>query len=220
MIWREDDKIYISGHGTATVAARTIWPGNSIIPNSENLIIYTVSSTSANDTLLGTGAQIVEVIYLNGLLERKELTLELNGQTGVEIEALHIEQLSLMSVGTGGTNAGVIHIGTGTVTSGVPAVKYDQIPVGEGVSHAVRYTVPTAMKFTIEEIKVSTDSAVSDVTLQLCKNMGDVTYVIAHMLEGKISYVYKSGDTMTLRHLNASVSGEVYVVVTGKLEMI
>ena len=169
-----------------------------------------------------------EVAAISQMLKGKELaksdegdpSLELNGQTGVEIEALHIEQLSLMSVGTGGTNAGVIHIGTGTVTSGVPAVKYDQIPVGEGVSHAVRYTVPTAMKFTIEEIKVSTDSAVSDVTLQLCKNMGDVTYVIAHMLEGKISYVYKSGDTMTLRHLNASVSGEVYVVVTGKLEMI
>ena len=221
MIWKEGDKIYISGHGTAAVAERTIWPGNSIIPIPRLLINYTVSSTDVNDTDIGTGAQQVEVTYLNKTLERKSLILTLNGQTGVEIEALYIEQLTVMAVGSGGTNAGIVYIGTGAVVAGVPAVVYDLIEIGHSVSQTVRFTVPIGQKFTVESIKVYKEVAVTDVTIQLCKTLAGITYVVMHLLEGDdINYVLRGGEIFSLKHLNATVGGEVYLYVTGKLESV
>jgi hypothetical protein len=47
------------------------------------------------------------------------------------------------TVGSGGSNAGIIYVGTGTVTAGVPAVVYNAVAIGENNSLTGAWVCPT-----------------------------------------------------------------------------
>jgi hypothetical protein len=49
-----------------------------------------------------------------------------------------------LTAGSGGTNAGIVYIGTGTVTTGKPAVVLSSIVAGAGESLQAIYTVPAS----------------------------------------------------------------------------
>ena len=71
-----------------------------------------IASASANDTSAGTGARTVKITYLdqNGLGPYTE-TLTLNGTTGVNTVATnicYIEQIEVLTAGSGGNNAGIL----------------------------------------------------------------------------------------------------------------
>ena len=70
--------------------------------------------------------------------------LTLDGQTAVNTtnEFLRINRMIVRSAGSGGTNAGVIYAGTGTVTSGVPANKYATVAVADVQTLMALWTVP------------------------------------------------------------------------------
>lgn len=84
-----------------------------------------ISSTSANDTSLGTGAKTIEIHYLNNLLEEQEETIIMNGTTPVLtvgtnirfIQTIHIKTVGTL-LSTGGTISAKNIAGT---------ITYDQI---------------------------------------------------------------------------------------------
>lgn len=104
----------------------------------------TISSSSANDTAAGTGARTVTVIGLDANWRQVSQTVTLNGQTGVAIPTslIRVFRAFVVTAGSGGVNAGDIWVGSGDITTGVPANKYAGILTGLGQTLMAVYSVP------------------------------------------------------------------------------
>lgn len=125
-------------------AEETIWTAGGLYVHLDTPTILTVSSTSADDTSAGTGARTVYILGINSTGGEVSETVTLNGQTAVNTTHTYteIQTAQVLSVGSGGKNAGSISLGTGTVTAGVPANIYGHILAGENQSLMGHYTVP------------------------------------------------------------------------------
>jgi hypothetical protein len=117
----------------------------------------TISSSSANDTSAGTGARYVLIDYLDENYVDTQQTAILNGQTAVTLSGtpLRINNVRVVYAGSGTTNAGAIYIGTGSVTSGVPANIYGYIAIGDGMARTGIYTVPANKEVLFETITLT-----------------------------------------------------------------
>jgi len=138
--------VHIFGHNPDVDTAEvTVWPTTGLLGHPAAPNLMTVSSSSARDTSAGTGARSVFIIGINGTGGYVSETVILNGQTAVttthEYDA--IERVTVVSAGSGGANAGTIYVGTGTVTSGVPAVTYSAMGIGDNLSLVGHWTCPT-----------------------------------------------------------------------------
>jgi hypothetical protein len=122
----------------------TVWPIDGILGHPPSPTIMTVSSSSADDSASGTGARTVLIEGVNGTGGLTTEIVTLDGQTAVNTvnEYDAIERMVVLTVGSGGVNAGLIYIGTGTVTAGVPAVPYSAIGVGDNNSLVGHFTCP------------------------------------------------------------------------------
>jgi hypothetical protein len=123
----------------------TVWPIDGILGHPSSPTIMKISSTSAGDAAAGTGARTVLIEGVNGTGGLVTEIVTLNGQTEVNTVNTYdaIERMFVLTVGSGGKNAGLIYAGTGTVTSGVPAVPYNVIGIGENNSLTGHWTCPT-----------------------------------------------------------------------------
>jgi hypothetical protein len=138
--------VHIFGHNPDVDTAEvTVWPTTGLLGHPAAPILMTVSSSSASDTSAGTGARSVFILGINGTGGYVSETVILNGQTAVttthEYDA--IERVTVVSAGSGGANAGIIYVGTGTVTSGVPAVTYSAMGIGDNLALVGHWTCPT-----------------------------------------------------------------------------
>jgi len=123
----------------------TVWTGttsNYVYPSAAT--VMTVSSSSASDAAAGTGARTVFISGLDANYAEISETVTLNGQTAVNTvnSYLRLFTMTVITAGSGGTAVGTIYIGTGTVTTGVPAVIYNLIPVGYNTDAQCVWTVP------------------------------------------------------------------------------
>lgn len=144
-----------------TTAFQTIWNEATVVVFPSSASIMTVSSSSANDTSAGTGARTVTVSGLDfGYNSITEVVI-LNGQTAVNttLSYLRVNTLSVATVGSGPSNAGVVYIGTGTVTAGKPATIYNSIGVGFNTSLSAFTTTPTGSTGYLLQVLASTDTA-------------------------------------------------------------
>lgn len=122
----------------------TIWTYGGLYSHLAEPTILKISSGSANDAAAGTGARTVYILGINGDGSEVAETVTLNGQTAVNTTYTYteIQRIVVMTVGSGGVNAGQIYAGTGTVTLGVPANVYGHITVGDNQSLMGHFTVP------------------------------------------------------------------------------
>lgn len=120
--------------------------------------VVKVSSSSVNDTILGSGARTALVIGLNGNFEEIEETVDLNGQTAVNttLEFLRVFRVKIPTAGATLSNEGDVYVGTGAVASGIPAVVLQKVLIGEAQSLFGGYTIPTGMVGHIIEFVIST----------------------------------------------------------------
>jgi hypothetical protein len=143
----------IQGHSTVIVfgynpdvdtSEETVWPDGGLIPHPTVASVLKISSSSADDASAGTGARTVFIEGVNGNFAVVSETVILNGQTAVNTtnSYLYVNSFYVATVGSGGANAGNINAGTGTVTSGVPAVLYDIIAAGYNNRTTGHYCVP------------------------------------------------------------------------------
>jgi hypothetical protein len=143
----------IQGHSSVIVfgynpdvdtSEESVWPDGGTIPHPTSASVLKISSSSANDTSAGTGARTVFIEGLDGDYNVVNETVILNGQTAVNTtnSYLYVNSFYVVSVGSGGENAGNINAGTGTVTAGVPAVLYDIIATGYNSRTTGHYCVP------------------------------------------------------------------------------
>ena len=124
----------------------TIWAEGGLYSYLSAATVLKVSSSSADDTSAGTGARTVQLYGLDADYNEINETVTLNGQTAVNTtkEFLRINRMIVRSAGTGGSNAGVIYAGTGTVTAGVPANVYASVNGINGSNQSLMalWTVP------------------------------------------------------------------------------
>jgi lipopolysaccharide export system protein LptA len=124
----------------------TVWTGttsNYSYPASAT--VMKISSSDANDASpSGTGARTVQIIGLDANYLLTTETVALNGQTAVNTvnSYIRINEMTVLTAGTGATAAGTIYAGVGAVTSGVPATIYSLIPVGYNKDSQCVWTVP------------------------------------------------------------------------------
>jgi len=142
----------IQAHSVVTIAGYnsdvdTAWEmitpvGNLSYPAAA--LQMTVSSADADDTSAGTGARTVLITGLDANYAVISETVTMNGQTAVTTtnSFLRINAMLVTTAGTSLANEGIIYIGTGTVTSGVPATIYNVIAAGFNNATSSQYTVP------------------------------------------------------------------------------
>jgi len=137
--------------GTSLVG---VWDDSAAFNLPSTATAMTASSSSANDTLAGSGAQTVKVSRLDGNYDEQSETVALNGQTGVTLanSYLRVHEVEVLSVGGTGWNEGDVYIGSGALTAGVPATVYSRIfydtaiNTGENKSLSSLYTIPNGYK--------------------------------------------------------------------------
>jgi len=160
----------IQGHSTVIVfgynpdvdtSEETIWPDGGLIPHPTVASVLKISSSSADDASAGTGAQTVFIEGVDGNFNVVSETVILNGQTAVNTTNLYlyVNSFYVVTVGSGGANAGNINAGTGTVTSGVPAVLYDIIAIGYNQRTTGHYCVPAGFTGYMTEGSISAGQA-------------------------------------------------------------
>lgn len=155
-----------------------------------------VSSSSANDAIDGTGARTVLVSGLNSSYEPISETVELDGQTEVATTAtfLRVTGIQVLTAGSGGKNAGVIYVGTGTVTTGVPAVVHELAPIGYNASSSGVYTVPAGYTAYFRRGGISTEASNNGYVLShlVTSNQGSPFTVAATtvLVDGIVDYSF------------------------------
>jgi len=142
----------IQGHSVVTIAGYnsnvdTSWAmitpvGNLTYPAAA--LQMTVSSADADDTSAGTGARTVLITGLDENYAVISETVTMNGQTAVTTtnSYLRINSMLVTTAGTSLANEGIIYIGSGVVTAGVPATVYNVIAAGFSNTTSSQYTIP------------------------------------------------------------------------------
>jgi hypothetical protein len=122
----------------------TIWSRGGLYVYPAAATVMTVSSSSVNDTSDGTGARTVLVSGLDADYNEISETVTLSGQTPVNTVKSYLRMFRafVVTAGSGGTAAGTIYVGGGTVTAGVPATVYAEIVIGDNQTTMALWTVP------------------------------------------------------------------------------
>lgn len=167
---------YISGlNAVPTSTAETLW-GNSNLYTflTTNMTTPTVSSGSANDTAAGTGARTVYIEGVDSTYTTQSETVTMNGQTGVNLvnSYMTINRIRVLTAGSSDTNAGIIYVGTGVLTSGAPAAgaTHGYMAVGVGVAQSFVYAVPSGYTLIINALTCSQSTSATAATNNLWLN--------------------------------------------------
>lgn len=140
--------VHVSGHiHSLGTAFKPVWSAG-VDPFPAAAGVVKISSSDANDAAAGTGARTVTIMGLNASGAAISETVTLNGQTAVNTinSFLRINEMAIITAGSGGENAGNVWAGTGTVTAGVPATKYNVIEIAKNKSLSAFYTIPLNKK--------------------------------------------------------------------------
>lgn len=157
---------------------QTVWNEAAAVTFPATATVMTVSSSSANDTSAGTGARTVTITGLDTNYTQVTEVIILNGQTAVNTinSFLRINTMTVATAGSGGSNAGIIYIGTGTVTTGKPAVVYNSITTGANTSLSAFTTIPALTTGYLLEVIASTDTAGTQIQI-LTRTQGGIFIV-------------------------------------------
>lgn len=143
-------------------SVETIWQQGGLYSYPPSASTMTVSSSDTNDTSAGTGARTVQIAGLDGDYNEVSETITLNGQTAVTttISFIRVNRALVLTAGSGEANAGIIYVGTGTVTLGVPANVYTTIN-GDGTNQSLQafWTVPANYDAYIHQTNISTGNS-------------------------------------------------------------
>ncbi len=130
-------------------ALETVWSHSSLYVYPTAATVMKVSSSSADDNGTGSGARTVLVAGLDADYNEASEIVTLTGQTPVLTTTVFIRvfRAYVVTAGVNNTAAGIIYIGNGVVTAGVPASVYAEIPLGENQTLMAMWTVPAGYTF-------------------------------------------------------------------------
>lgn len=164
LIYKYSPEFKFGYNGAVGATEESIWCHGGIYAYPAAASVMTVSSGSTDDAAAGTGARTINLSGLDASYNLISENVTLNGQTAVNTvnSYLRIFRARVTSAGSGGTNAGNIYIGTGTVTTGVPANVYGRISATEGQTLMAIYTVPAGHTAYIQQGTISTGTELAN----------------------------------------------------------
>ena len=157
----------------------TLWSAGGNYSYLGSATILKISSADANDDDGDTGARTVLVQGLDTNYNEIEETVTLNGQTAVNTsnEYLRVYRMIIQTAGSSNHNEGIVYAGTGTVTSGVPANIYAEIPAQYNQTMMAVYTIPANKTGYMTTFYASPDSQASFQTQLMCGNSDGIMRV-------------------------------------------
>lgn len=132
----------------------TVWAEGGDYPWLDNAVTMFVSSSSANDTSGGTGANTIIIQGLDEDYNEIEETVVLSGQTQIatQLSYLRVYRSYVTLAGSAGTSGGTISIASSGATGGVPdGTVYASLALGNQTQIAA-YTVPAGYTLYLDEI--------------------------------------------------------------------
>lgn len=123
----------------STSSDEDIWDAGGILSLLSSAETMSIASTSANDTLGGSGAQIILIDGLDNDYNLIQEVINLSGTTPVVTvnSYIRVHRLRVVFSGTGKTNAGVI-----TATASTAATTQAQILAGKSITRMSHFTIP------------------------------------------------------------------------------
>ena len=146
------------GHNDSVSSTKiTLWGEGGIYVYPAAATTMTVSSGSTDDASGGTGARTIDIFGLDSTHTEINETITLNGQSGVTTanSYLRIYRMIVRTAGSGGENAGILYVGTGTITSGKPANVYSMTEATENQTLQSFWTVPAGKSFFLLDLIMS-----------------------------------------------------------------
>lgn len=136
-----------------------------------------VVSTSANDTLAGTGARRLKIEYLDENSTMQFEVVNLNGLTPVLTTATNIAFINNIFVVEPGSVSGAANGIITVYEPGTPTTVYDQIENGSNMSLTARYKVPQNYELLVTKYNCSSsrDKNESIRLRATCDNDGNLT---------------------------------------------
>jgi hypothetical protein len=144
----------------------SVWAPGGSYPFQTAGFTASIKSNDTNDTLLGTGARKVRIDGLDASRVRQTETVSMNGTTSVSstrTDWLRINSTTVVDVGTGGENAGIIDL---TVTNAAGASQ-SRIPVGHGVDDGTVYSISDVSTGFLTELTTQIVGGTSGDTVKL-----------------------------------------------------
>lgn len=137
------------GHTSSAAANTDVWEGTGLYPLQFSAVAMEILSSSANDTAAGTGARTMMLIGLDGNWNVQSETLTLNGVTPVATvkNYMRINNLNVISAGSGGVNAGDI-----TLRLAGAGVSQAVAKAGYAFAKQAIYTVPVGNTLLITDL--------------------------------------------------------------------
>ena len=153
----------------------TIWEhgGNYVFPTSA--AVRYVSSSDANDTNGGTGANKIRVFGLDANYALIEEEVELAGQTQVatSLSYLRIYRAYVTLAGSGGTAAGTVYVADSGASAGVPT---GNVYANLGTSNQTLlgvYTVPAGKTLYLDDINFTSAITLANANVTIKFNIRD-----------------------------------------------
>lgn len=179
-----------------------IWDGGGIYTGFPNEVeTLEISSSSVNDTLLGTGARTV---IISNLLdgdgnEMPDVIVNLNGTSWVSLGTQtysRCTRIRVISVGSNGGNEGLITLRHTTTTANIFAV----VPIGKNSTSIMAYTVPTGKTLFVNRgfislSRASGGSGSANVTIRVRSNGVNTPFIAVRDIEitNSLSYLFANG---------------------------
>jgi hypothetical protein len=190
------------GTNPTTASGASFWYGTgpyNWIPSARTLEIV---SSSASDTLAGTGSQKVKISGLDANYNQVSEIISLNGTTAVPTanQYLRVNQMINAQVGSGQVNAGNISLrdtGGGTLRCIIPIVLAG---IGIGISSQSAYTVPAGYTLLVESailsINRNTGNTVNNVTVRswLRSSTGVLVLPLSFSTSSNLPYRHEAGN--------------------------
>lgn len=166
----------------------TVWAASTLYVYPPSASVMTVSSGSTLDTAAGTGARTVTISGLDASYNEQSETVTLNGQTAVNTVGTYIRvnRAFVVTAGSTGTAQGNIYVGTGTVTTGIPANVYALIILGDNQTLMALWTVPAG--YTAYIISAYVNAGDASVT----------QYITARFVQRPFGGVFRTASKITL----------------------
>lgn len=165
------EKVEIVGFNNAiTTTFESIWPESAAyVPLTANMVSPYLASSSAADDVAGTGARTIRVECVDENFVTTTADYDTDGQTSVVLtqDCMVVQNLTILTAGSGGVNAGVIRVGTGVNTAGVPAVTHGHMPIGYNQDQTGIYTVPAGKTLLCRNFIISSKQASAANTTEL-----------------------------------------------------
>lgn len=154
-----------SAVGTSEV---TVWNASSLYVYPPGPMQMKVSSSSVNDNPAGTGAGQITINGLDHNYDEVEEVVILDGRNPVLTNTFFVRVFNAR-VTCGTDAAGDVYVGDGTVTAGVPQIKYAKVVVGDNDTMMALWTVPRGYTAYMQQGTISsgTESANRYITAKL-----------------------------------------------------